>query len=223
MGAKRHLPHTPADVQCRGIGQQSLVEEMLAQVPEIHIHADSSRRLVLLFRFPPQVLWSFDTNSANLPGSGAADGRAGCGEFDDRSRVYGNTASSSNASVAPNEIISIFRSGIGPANAVTLMQDSDGQYPTQAGGFAITFDGTPAPLLYASSGQVNLVTPGSLAGESTTQICAFVNSAATNCISMPVAPAVPQIFTTGPASSETPVPNVRYAAALNEDGSVNSQ
>ena len=127
-------------------------------------------------------------------------------------------------SCAPNTIISVFGSGIGPANAVTLTPDSNGQYPTQASGFAITFDGTPAPLLYASSGQVNLVTPGSLAGESTTQICAVVNSVATNCISMPVAQAAPQIFTAGPpASSQTPVPNVAYAAALNEDGSVNSQ
>ena len=126
-------------------------------------------------------------------------------------------------SCAPNTIISVFGSGIGPADAVTLTPDSNGQYPTQAGGFAITFDGTAAPLLYASSGQVNLVTPGSLAGESTTQICAVVNGAATNCINMPVAPAAPQIFTNGPPSSKTPVPNVAYASALNEDGSVNSQ
>ena len=127
-------------------------------------------------------------------------------------------------SCAPNTIISVFGSGIGPANAVTLTPDSNGLYPTQAGGFAITFDGTAAPLLYASSGQVNLVTPGSLAAESTTQICASVNGTATNCISMPVAPAAPQIFTTGPPISQNPeLPDLAYAAALNEDGSVNSQ
>lgn len=74
------------------------------------------------------------------------------------------------------------------------------------------FDGVPAPLLYASSGQVNLVTPGALASKSSTQVCAVVNGASINCLTAPVQLAAPGMFSTG-----------GYAAAVNQDGTINSQ
>ena len=136
----------------------------------------------------------------------------------------GNAASFSNMPLAPNEIASFFGAGIGPTAPISTAPDAEGLYPVEADGVQITFDGVPAPLLYASSGQVNLVTPGALSGKSTTQVCAVVNGSIVNCFSAPVQFAAPGIFgsglfnTTMLFSSSTP-----YAAAVNQDGTVNSQ
>jgi uncharacterized protein (TIGR03437 family) len=123
----------------------------------------------------------------------------------------GSAASFANSVLAPNEIVSLFGGGIGPAEAVTGKPDANGLYPFELGGTQVTFDGIRAPLLYVSGSQVNLVTPGGLQGKSTTHVCATVGTAATNCIDVGVAPAAPDVFLSG-----------GYAAALNQDGTLNS-
>ena len=123
----------------------------------------------------------------------------------------GSAASFANSVLAPNEIVSLFGGGIGPVQAVTGKPDANGLYPFELGGTQVTFDGIRAPLLYVSSSQVNLVTPGGLQGKSTTHVCATVGSTATNCIDVGVAPAAPDVFLSG-----------GYAAALNQDGTLNS-
>jgi hypothetical protein len=75
-----------------------------------------------------------------------------------------------NIPLAPNEIVSVFGSGLGPTTGIATEPGADGLYPFQAGQVQITFDGVPAPLLYVSSGQVTLVTPGALNGKTATQI-----------------------------------------------------
>lgn len=130
----------------------------------------------------------------------------------------GNGASFADGPLAPNEIVSIFGVAIGPAQPVAAQPDTNGRYPFQLGGTQVTFDSVAAPLLYAGGGQINLVTPHSLEGESTTHVCVVVNQLSTNCIDMPVEPAAPGIFSSG-LSDRVYVP---YAAALNEDGSVNA-
>jgi hypothetical protein len=59
----------------------------------------------------------------------------------------GNAASFVDMPLAPNEIVSIFGAGIGPATPVSTTPDAAGLYPVQTGGFQITFDGISAPLL----------------------------------------------------------------------------
>lgn len=56
------------------------------------------------------------------------------------------------------------------------------------------------------------MTPGSLQGKTTTHLCAVVNNVATNCLDLPVHPVAPDIFL---------LPG-NHAAALNQDGKVNS-
>lgn len=133
----------------------------------------------------------------------------------------GSAASFNTMALAPNEIASFFGAGIGPATPISTTPDPDGIYPIETGGVQITFDGVPAPLLYASSGQVNLVTPGSLSGKSTTQVCAVLKGSIGNCFSAAVQSAAPAIFSSGTTPwFESSVP---YAAVLNQDGTVNSQ
>jgi len=125
----------------------------------------------------------------------------------------GNAASFLDMALAPNEIVAAFGSGIGPATPVTAAPDANGLYPSSAGGFEITFDGVAVPILYASSGQVNLITPGALAGKSMTEVCAVINGATANCITALVTAAAPGFF---PSASGSPV-------VVNQDETVNSE
>jgi uncharacterized protein (TIGR03437 family) len=57
----------------------------------------------------------------------------------------------------------------------------------------VFFDNVPAPILYTSAGQVNVVAPYSVSGSST-QVRVVFNGATTNTITVPVAPTSPGFF-----------------------------
>jgi uncharacterized protein (TIGR03437 family) len=128
----------------------------------------------------------------------------------------GNAASFADMPLAPNEIVSLFGAGLGPAQLAPGQPDANGLYPFQLGGTEVTFDGIPAPLLYVSQGQVNLVTPQALQGKTTTHVCASQNQTALSCLDLPVQAAAPGVFASGYAGY-TP-----YALILNQDGTLNS-
>jgi uncharacterized protein (TIGR03437 family) len=54
--------------------------------------------------------------------------------------------------------VTIFGAGIGPTQGVGF-QLVNGQVPTSLGGTQVMVNGEPAPLLYSSYGQVNLILP----------------------------------------------------------------
>jgi uncharacterized protein (TIGR03437 family) len=124
----------------------------------------------------------------------------------------GNAASFVAGPLAPLEIVSIYGENLGPTSAISAQPGPGNIYPLQLAGVSVTFDGVAAPLFYLSSGQINAVTPLELSGRTTTHICASVNGMPTNCMDAPVLPAAPGIFLSG-----------GYAAALNQDGTINSQ
>ncbi len=76
----------------------------------------------------------------------------------------------------------------------------------------MTFDGKPAPLIWVQDAQINAVAPWSLTPGQTTQVCVSYQNVKTNCLTVPVAQASPGVFT---------VDGV-HAAALNQDGTINS-
>ena len=82
----------------------------------------------------------------------------------------------------------------------------------------MTFDGVPAAALYAAGGQINVITPQSLQGKSTTHVCSVLNGQPSNCLDMPVRPASPGIF----ISSLWDNGVYAYASAMNQDGTSNS-
>lgn len=125
----------------------------------------------------------------------------------------GNAASFGNLPLAPYEIVSLFGTTLGPPEPFIGQPNTDGLYPSQLGGVQVTFDGTLAPIFYASSGQLNVVTPGTLAGKTTSHVCVIFNAQTTNCIDALVQLAAPGVFQSQPG----------YAAALNQDGTINSQ
>ncbi len=118
-----------------------------------------------------------------------------------------NAASMEPGPIAPGSLVTLFGNGIGPAEAAY------GSLGTSLEGFEVLFDGRPAPLLYAQSNQVNLQAPYSIAGRGTTQIEIRENGVRIFGLAAPVADSAPGLFM---------VAGARNAAALNEDGSINS-
>jgi uncharacterized protein (TIGR03437 family) len=124
----------------------------------------------------------------------------------------GNAAGYATGPIAPGEIVTLFGNGLGPEHGVQTQATLQSPFPTQAANVEVTFDGTPAPLLWVQASQINVVAPWSLTPGQTTQVCASFNGVKTNCLSWPVVEASMAVFT---------VDGV-YAAALNQDGTINS-
>jgi uncharacterized protein (TIGR03437 family) len=105
-----------------------------------------------------------------------------------------NAASFASGPVAPGEIISLFGSGIGPATPAFAAPVGGAFAPNTLAGVHVTFDGVPAPLLYASAGQVNAVVPYSVAGKSATQLQLEYLGALSSPVMLAVAATDPGIF-----------------------------
>jgi uncharacterized protein (TIGR03437 family) len=124
-----------------------------------------------------------------------------------------SAASFTSSAIAPGELISIFGNSIGPSVPVGLQMDSSGKVATSLAGLTVSFDGNPAPLLYAAAGQINAVVPFAVAGESTTLMRVSAPGGAAFTVTLPVATAAPAIFATNAAGQ---------GAILNADLSVNA-
>jgi uncharacterized protein (TIGR03437 family) len=81
----------------------------------------------------------------------------------------------------------------------------------------VLFDGVPAPLLYVSSNQINAVVPFATASNTETRMAVESRRMKSFEARLGVGAATPAIFTTGETNH-----GLRVAAAINQDGSVNS-
>jgi len=124
----------------------------------------------------------------------------------------GNAASYGTGPIAPGEIVTLMGNGLGPQQGVAPQATLESPYPIEAAGVEVTFDGTPAPLLWVQDSQINAVAPWSLTPGQNTQVCVFYNNVNANCLTWPVALTAPAVFT---------VDGV-HAAAVNQDGTINS-
>jgi uncharacterized protein (TIGR03437 family) len=111
--------------------------------------------------------------------------------------------------VAAGELISLFGANIGPSTPATADLQS-GIAPTQLGGVRVLAGNTAIPLLYAQQDQINAIVPFDTTGQPLT----VSNGAATsNQAAIQLTNADPQPFSEGAS----------FAAAINQDGTVNSQ
>lgn len=121
-----------------------------------------------------------------------------------------NAASYDSAAISGGEIVSLFGQGLGPDTGTQPQTEKNG-FPKQLAGVHVTFNGTPGPLLYVQSAQINAIAPWALLG-ATVNVCVVYNGSPTNCVARPVVNQHPGVFTLDGV----------YAAALNEDGSFNT-
>jgi endo-1,4-beta-xylanase len=81
-----------------------------------------------------------------------------------------NSASYVAGGVSPGEIITLFNASYGPASLQIAQPDTSGAYPVNFSGVRLLFDGVPAPILYATVGQMAAVVPFSVTGKIETQV-----------------------------------------------------
>jgi uncharacterized protein (TIGR03437 family) len=117
--------------------------------------------------------------------------------------------------ISPGQLISLSGFGIGPDTGVAYQPGPQGQAPLALAGVQVSFDGLAAPLIYAQSRQINAVAPVELDGRTSTSIRVQYNGIAFGPVVVPVAFAAPELFRLHPGVST-------QAAALNQDGTVNS-
>ncbi len=131
-------------------------------------------------------------------------------------RCMVNAANFLGNAVAPGEIVSIFGPGIGPAQPSGALVDGSGNVTSEIENTRVLIGGFAAPLLYVSSNQINAVVPFGIAGQTATTVQIEANGSVTlPACSQAVSASAPGIFTLDGSG-------YGQAAALNQDGSVNS-
>jgi uncharacterized protein (TIGR03437 family) len=126
-----------------------------------------------------------------------------------------NSASYQSGAVAPGEIVTILGSGLGPATQVSFIVTPDGFYTNTIANTQVTFDGTPAALVYVQANQVSAIVPYSVSGHGTTRVVVTYNGVPTNAVTLPVVASTPAIFSVDGSGKG-------QAAILNDDGTNNS-
>lgn len=106
-----------------------------------------------------------------------------------------NAASYRSGPVAPGEILALFGTAIGPIEPAGLTLTNPKLAANSAAGLHVLFDGVPAPILYASDRQVNVVVPYAVAGHASTQLQVDYLGAVSAPLTLPVAATAPGIFT----------------------------
>ncbi len=114
-------------------------------------------------------------------------------------------------SVAGVELITLYGVGIGPQTPLNG-QVQNGSFTSSLGGCQVLFDGVAAPLLYADSGQINTAVPRIVGTSTHVQIVTPAGIVDGPTVPVSYNP-VPGIFQAGQTG---------LAAALNQDGSINS-
>ncbi len=121
--------------------------------------------------------------------------------------------------IAPNQLLTIFGSGLGPAMPATATNNST----STLGGVSVSFGSLQAPLLYVSSNQINLavplISPGGPAGA---MVQVTVNSVSSAQLQFPTTYANPTIFAVPGSFQNSSGYQDFFAVALNADGSLNS-
>jgi uncharacterized protein (TIGR03437 family) len=140
-----------------------------------------------------------------LPGYGAALLRLSNAQPKLPAAGIANAASYAAGGVAPGEIVSLYGTALGPAAGANLELTNPVLVSNALAGVHVLFDGVPAPITYASAGQVNAVVPYAVAGHSTTTLQVEYLGAVTAPVSLQVAAAAPGLFTanalgTGPGA-----------------------
>ena len=105
-----------------------------------------------------------------------------------------NGASYLTGGISPGEIVTIFGSSLGPTPGVGASVDSKGYIETTLANVQVTFNGYPAPILYAGAGQINAIAPYELAGTPNVSVEAIFGSARSNTVTLPVVSSAPGIF-----------------------------
>lgn len=105
-----------------------------------------------------------------------------------------NAASFLFGAIAPGQIISLFGTGLGPAQGAGAQLDEQGRIARVLAEARVWIDEFAAPLFYAQSGQVNAQVPYGVAGRPRVAVQAEFQDALANAATVNVAAAAPALF-----------------------------
>ena len=126
-----------------------------------------------------------------------------------------NAASYVGGGVAPGEIVTLFGSGMGPPDVVSLSLTDDRRLATTLADTRIWFNDVPAPLVYVSDRQSSAIVPYAMAGQASVDVQVEYKGVRSDPVTVPVLASRPGIFSVD-ASGQG------QGAILNEDGTLNS-
>ncbi len=116
--------------------------------------------------------------------------------------------------IAPGEIVTIYGTGLGPAQDAAFTVDPlTNKVNFNLGGTQVYFGGTPAPVLYASATQVNAIVPFEVSTSGTSVLQVAYQGVLSPGITLTLATAIPGIFTVNGSGSG-------QAVAVNQDGTL---
>ncbi len=130
-----------------------------------------------------------------------------------------NSASNAGTSIAPGEIVTITGFTVGPSPLLSAALPATGTLGSTltsatAGPTTVTFNGTAAPILYASASATSVIVPYEVAGSTTANVIVTYKGNSTPVFSVPVTATAPGLFTLGETGTGEVV-------AINSDGTVN--
>ena len=114
--------------------------------------------------------------------------------------------------IAPAELVSFYGLGLGPSTPLDA-QIAGGVVESALGGYRVLFAGVAAPLLYLSASQINAVVPNEVSGQDSVAVTLVTPIGTFPLANLYIWPSEPEIF-------HDPVSG--YAAAINQDGQLNS-
>ncbi|MBK9166677.1 MAG: hypothetical protein IPM24_04345 [Bryobacterales bacterium] len=115
--------------------------------------------------------------------------------------------------IAPGQLVSLFGESLGPETPVTAVFDANGILPARLGGVEVRFNGRPAPLLHAQSGQINAQAPYTIDGAPRATVEVWRDGRLRASAEVEVQRANPALFTLDDSSGAI--------LALNGDNSLN--
>ncbi len=126
-----------------------------------------------------------------------------------------NGASEASGPVAPGEVVVISGITLGPSPRVAAPLPASGSLGTTLSATSVTFNGTAAPILYASASSTSVLVPYAVAGSTTANVVVTYKDQTTAAFSTPVAASAPGMFTLD-------FTGAGQLVAVNADGTLNS-
>jgi uncharacterized protein (TIGR03437 family) len=125
-----------------------------------------------------------------------------------------NGASYLSGPISPGEIVVISGSGLGPGQLIPTTPGANGLYDAQLSGTTVQFNGTAAPLIYTSAGQIGAQVPDSVSAGAA-QVTVTYAGRTSASFQVQVTQYAPGVFTLDSTGKG-------QAVALNQDGSINT-
>jgi uncharacterized protein (TIGR03437 family) len=125
-----------------------------------------------------------------------------------------DAATESAMPLSPGKVAVIYGAGLGPSLLAEFQLNGSNTIAAQLVGTTVTFNGIPAPLIYTSATQIATIVPYAITG-SNAQVAVSYGGQTSAAVSVPIAASAPGIFT-------LPETGAGQAAAVNQDGTINS-